>query len=119
MQAISTEDVAGVLIVATTLGILFLAGCGTATQLTRDDVAVLGHHHITKAMLGTVLRSQLRSFSARDDARRIPARRALRDQAMIILVQQAEQEEDAENHGIRITDATFGSASHRSRALFR
>jgi hypothetical protein len=87
---------------------LLLAACGGSARnggvarLAQGDVAVVGSRHVTKAMLGEVV--HLEKLELMQSAvPRVVSSADLKNQAMIVLVQHAEQEDAAARRGIQVS----------------
>ena len=91
------------------LAVLAVAGCGGggAASLKSDDVAVVGSKHIPKTMFDALMGQAKRSFASQK--RKFPKQgttdyATIKNQAITLLVQQAEREEKAADLGIHISD---------------
>jgi len=87
-----------------------LAGCGGASSasLGKNDVAVVGNVHITKAQYDALLSQAQRSF--KQQGRPFPKQgtteyETVKGQAITLLVQQAERESKAGSMGIKISSS--------------
>ena len=87
-----------------------LAGCGGggSASLKKDDVAVAGKVHVTKAEYDALLAQAQRSF--KQQGRPFPKQgtteyETVKSQAVTLLIQQAEREAKADSMGIKITNA--------------
>lgn len=85
-----------------------LAGCGGggSASLKKDDVAVVGKVHVTKAEYDALLAQAKRSFA--QQGRPFPKQgtaeyETVKSQAVTLLLQQAERESKADSMGIKIT----------------
>jgi parvulin-like peptidyl-prolyl isomerase len=88
---------------------LLAAGCGggSSSGLDNSDVAVVGSTHITKAQFDALMNQAKNSFKSQN--RPFPKAgtqdfQTLKNQAVTLLVQQAEREEKAKDLGVDITD---------------
>lgn len=87
-----------------------LAGCGGggSASLKKEDVAVAGKVHVTKAEYDALLAQAQRSF--KQQGRPFPKQgtteyETVKSQAVTLLIQQAEREAKADSMGIKITNA--------------
>jgi parvulin-like peptidyl-prolyl isomerase len=85
-----------------------LAGCGgsSSASLAKDDVAVVGKVHVTKAQYDALIGQAQRSF--KQQGRAFPKQgtteyETVKGQAITLLVQQAERESKADSMGITIS----------------
>ncbi|MDX6453595.1 MAG: peptidyl-prolyl cis-trans isomerase [Gaiellaceae bacterium] len=85
-----------------------LAGCGgsSSASLAKDDVAVVGKVHVTKAQYDALIGQAQRSF--KQQGRAFPKQgtteyETVKGQAITLLVQQAERESKADSMGIKIS----------------
>jgi hypothetical protein len=85
-----------------------LAGCGGggSAGLKKDDVAVVGKVHVTKAAYAALIAQAQRSF--KQQGRAFPKQgttdyETVKSQAITLLVQQAERESKADSMGIKIS----------------
>ena len=85
-----------------------LAGCGGggSASLKKDDVAVVGKVHVTKAAYAALIDQAQRSF--KQQGRPFPKQgtteyETVKGQAITLLVQQAERESKADSMGIKIS----------------
>jgi parvulin-like peptidyl-prolyl isomerase len=88
---------------------VLLAGCGggSSSGLDSSDVAVVGSTHITKAQFDALMAQAKNSFKSQN--RPFPKAgtqdfQTLKNQAVTLLVQQAEREEKAKDLGVDISD---------------
>ncbi len=88
---------------------LAAAGCGGggSASPTADDVAVVGGTHITKQQFAGLIAQAQKSF--KQQGRPFPKAgtqdyQTLKNQAVTLLVQQAEREEKAKDMGVKISD---------------
>src|SRR3954447_18539816 len=88
---------------------LLAAGCGggSSSDLSNSDVAVVGSTHITKPQFDALMAQAKNSFKSQN--RPFPKAgtqdfQTLKNQAVTLLVQQAEREEKAKDLGIEISD---------------
>ncbi len=90
-----------------------VAGCGGGTaSLKGADVAVVGGTHITKDQFDALLAQAKKSFKSQ--GRTFPKAgsqdyQTLKNQAVTLLVQQAEREEKAKDMGVEVTDKKIDS----------
>lgn len=89
---------------------VLLAGCGGggSASLGKNDVAVVGKVHVTKAQFDALLGQARRSFM--QQGRPFPKQgttdyETVKSQAITLLVQQAERESKAASMGIKISDS--------------
>jgi parvulin-like peptidyl-prolyl isomerase len=89
---------------------VLLAGCGggSSAGLNKDDVAVVGNVHVTKAQYNALILQAQQSFKQQN--RPFPKQgttdyETVKGQAITLLVQQAERESKASSMGIKISDA--------------
>lgn len=89
---------------------VLLAGCGGggSASLGKNDVAVVGKVHVTKAQFDALLGQAQRSF--KQQGRPFPKQgttdyETVKSQAITLLVQQAERESKASSMGIKISDS--------------
>jgi parvulin-like peptidyl-prolyl isomerase len=87
-----------------------LAGCGGSSTagLKGGDVAVVGNTHITKEKFDSLMSQAKRSYT--QQGKTFPKQgtadyETLKNQAVAVLVQQAERAEKAKDEGIKVTDA--------------
>jgi hypothetical protein len=85
-----------------------LAGCGGggSASLKKDDVAVVGKVHVTKAAYAALIDQAQRSF--KQQGRPFPKQgtteyETVKGQAITLLVQQAERESNADSRGIKVS----------------
>jgi parvulin-like peptidyl-prolyl isomerase len=88
---------------------LAAAGCGgtSSANLSSDDVAVVGSKDVTKEQFRSLMGQAKRSYAAQKRAFPKPGSteyEQLKGQAVTLLVQRAEFEQEAENLGVEITD---------------
>jgi parvulin-like peptidyl-prolyl isomerase len=86
-----------------------VAGCGGggSASLKKDDVAVVGSVHVTKAQFDALLATAKRSFAQQKrpfPKQGTPDYETVKGQAMTLLVQQAERESKAASMGIKVSD---------------
>jgi foldase protein PrsA len=91
------------------LVLALVAGCGGGgtASLKSNDVAVVGAKHIPKTMFDALMRQACKSFKTQ--GRKCPKQGStdyatIKNQAVTLLVQQAEREEKAADLGIKISD---------------
>src|SRR5438445_11886240 len=87
-----------------------VAGCGGggSAGLNKDDVAVVGKVHVTKAQYDALIAQAQQSFKQQN--RPFPKQgttdfETVKGQAVTLLIQQAERESKAASMGIKISDA--------------
>jgi hypothetical protein len=87
-----------------------VAGCGGggSAGLKKDDVAVVGNVHVSKAQYDALIQNAKRSF--KQQGRAFPKQgttdyETVKGQAMTLLIQQAEREAKADSMGIKISDS--------------
>jgi parvulin-like peptidyl-prolyl isomerase len=87
-----------------------LAGCGGggSASLKKDDVAVVGKVHVTKAQYDALISQAQRSF--KQQGRAFPKQgtteyETVKGQAITLLVQQAERESKADSMGLKVSNA--------------
>ena len=96
------------LLVLAAAAALAVAGCGgSSTSVNTDDVAVVGGTHITKQQFEGLIAQAKKSFKQQN--RPFPKAgtqdyQTLKNQAVTLLVQQAEREEKAKDMGIKVSD---------------
>ena len=92
------------------LVVALAAGCGGgggSASLKDDDVAVVGSQHIPKTMFTALMDQACRSFKSQGRKCAKPGTtdyQTIKNQAMTLLVQQAEREEKAHDMGVKIDD---------------
>src|SRR3954464_3824369 len=86
-----------------------VAGCGGGgtASLKDEDVAVVGEQHIPKAMYDALITQAKKSFEGQ--GRKFPKAGStdyatIKNQAITLLVQQAEREEKASGMGVEVDD---------------
>jgi foldase protein PrsA len=87
-----------------------LAGCGgggSSASLSSSDVAVVGDTHITKSKFDSLMSQAKRSYT--QQGKTFPKQgttdyETLKNQAVAVLVQQAERNQKAKDEGIKISD---------------
>jgi hypothetical protein len=91
-----------------------VAGCGgsSAARLSADDVAVVGKQHVTTASLNEILDRAKRNFQRQ--GQKFPKQgtttyQTIRDEAITVLVEQAELEQKAQSMGIKVTPAEISA----------
>jgi hypothetical protein len=89
---------------------VLVAGCGGggSASLKKDDVAVVGKVHVTKAQFDALIANAKRSFVQQGrpfPKQGTPDYETIKSQAMTLLVQQAEREAKADSMGIKVGDA--------------
>src|SRR5690348_3875977 len=94
---------------AAVLAVAILAGCGggSSASLQGEDVAVVGDTHITKAQFASLMAQAKRSYT--QQGKSFPKQgtsdyETLKNQAVAVLVQQAERSQKASDEGIKVTD---------------
>jgi parvulin-like peptidyl-prolyl isomerase len=90
--------------------VALVAGCGGggSADVSDDDVAVVGSDHIDKAQFDALMSQAQRSFKTQ--GRKFPKAGSsdyatIKNQAVTLLVQQAEREEKAKDMGVDLSDA--------------
>src|SRR5690349_18186358 len=106
---------------AAVLAVAILAGCsgGSSASLQGEDVAVVGDTHITKAQFASLMAQAKRSYT--QQGKRFPKQgtsdyETLKNQAVAVLVQQAERSQKASDEAFRGTDSKAGNGSKRIRS---
>jgi parvulin-like peptidyl-prolyl isomerase len=89
--------------------VVLVAGCGGggSAKLKKDDVAVVGSEHIPKSMFDALMSQAKRSFKSQGKKFPPPGSTdytTIKNQAVTLLVQQAEREEKASKMGVNVTD---------------
>jgi foldase protein PrsA len=86
-----------------------VAGCGGggSAKLSGDDVAVVGKDHVKKPMFDALMKQAQNSFKSQ--GRKFPKPgttdyATIKNQAMTLLIQQAEREEKAAQMGVTVSD---------------
>jgi foldase protein PrsA len=97
------------IVFAAVLAAAILAGCGggSSSSLEGSDVAVVGDTHITKAKFASLMLQAKRSYT--QQGKSFPKQgtsdyETLKNQAVAVLVQQAERSQKAKDEGIKVSD---------------
>jgi parvulin-like peptidyl-prolyl isomerase len=90
--------------------VALVAGCGgggSSASVDDQDVAVVGSQHIDKSLFNALMAQAQRSYQSQ--GRKFPKQgtsdyTAIKNQAVTLLVQQAEREEKADDIGVKVSD---------------